>query len=146
MTDERIRSSISHVFLNVLRIVTGLLFMQHGAQKLFAAFGWKQAAALNSLFGVAGVLEFYGGLLIVVGLFTRPVAFVLAGEMAVAYFRAHFPAGWIPIVNRGELSVLYCFIYLYLAANGGGSFSVDGWVATWRASRREDAESPAGGP
>ncbi len=120
------------MFLNVLRIVTGLMFMQHGAQKLLGVFGFSHPVALFSLFGLAGVLEFYGGLLIVLGLFTRPVAFVLAGEMAVAYFRAHFPASWIPIVNHGELAVLYCYIYLYLAANGGGAFSIDGWLAKRR--------------
>jgi putative oxidoreductase len=132
MTNALARSRISDTFLNVLRIVTGLMFMQHGAQKLFGVFGFSHPVALASLFGVAGVLEFFGGMMIVLGLFTRPVAFVLAGEMAVAYFRAHFPAGWIPIVNRGELAVLYCFIYLYLAANDGGSFSLDGWIARRR--------------
>lgn len=129
MTNGHTRSLVSRIFLNVLRIVTGLMFMQHGAQKLFGVLGFAHPVALASLFGVAGVLELFGGALIVLGLFTRPVAFVLAGEMAVAYFWAHFPHGWFPIRNGGELAVLYCSIYLFLAANGGGAFSVDGWLA-----------------
>ncbi len=140
MTRPDTRSTISHVFLNLLRIVTGLMFMQHGAQKLFGILGFQHPVALASLFGVAGVLEFFGGALIVLGLFTRPVAFVLAGEMAVAYFKAHFPLSWFPIVSGGELAVLYCFIYLFLAANGGGRFSLDGL----RARRKGRAASAAG--
>jgi putative oxidoreductase len=108
------------------------MFMQHGAQKLFALLGAEQAVDLFSLVGLAGVLEFFGGALIVLGLLTRPVAFLLAGEMAVAYFRGHFPRGWIPIMNRGELAVLYTYIFLFLAANGGGAFSLDGWLAARR--------------
>ncbi len=135
MTSEGTRSGIPHFFLNALRIATGLLFMQHGAQKLFAAFGANQAVSLDSIYGLAGVLELFGGGLIVLGLFTRPVALVLALEMGVAYFRAHFPRGWVPIMNRGELALLYAFIYLFLASNGGGAFSLDGW----RAARRRAA-------
>ncbi len=136
MSDDA-RSGIPHFFLNALRIVTGLLFMQHGAQKLFAIFGREEAVHLFSQMGLAAVLEFWGGLLIVLGLFTRPVAFVLAGEMAWAYFQAHFPRGWFPIMNRGELPILFCFIYLYLAANGGGSFSLDGLIAARRRAKAE---------
>ena len=133
MTSEGTRSGISHFFLNTLRIVVALMFMQHGAQKLFAVFGAESAAEFMTQFWFAGVLEFYGGGLILLGLWTRPVAFLLAGEMAVAYFQAHFPSGWIPIMNRGELPVLFCWIYLFIAANGGGSFSVDGLLARRRA-------------
>ena len=113
----------------LLRIVTGLLFLQHGAQKLFGWFGGMggngATAALNTLPGIAGVLEFYGGLLILVGLLTRPVAFLLAGEMAVAYFRSHAPHGFWPIENRGELAALYSFLFLFFAAHGAGAFSLD---------------------
>ncbi len=115
------------ITLNLLRIVVGILFMPHGAQKLFGALG-GQAAPLASQFGVAGVLEFFGGLLVLIGLFTRPVAFILAGEMAAAYFMMHAPQGFWPIVNQGELAVLYCFVFLYLCASGGGDFSIDGWL------------------
>jgi putative oxidoreductase len=113
--------------LSVLRIVAAFLFMAHGTQKLF---GWpadepKQAAELMSLMGLAGVLEIFGGLLLLLGLFTRPVAFILAGEMAVAYFMAHAPQGFWPLLNRGEAAVLYCFLFLYLAAVGGGPWSLD---------------------
>ncbi|HEX6938899.1 MAG TPA: DoxX family protein [Longimicrobiales bacterium] len=125
---------------NALRIVTGLLFMQHGAQKLFGALGGNAVESVISQFGLAGVLEFFGGALIVLGLFTRPVAFVLAGEMAWAYFQAHFPRAFAPIMNGGELAVLYCFIYLFLAAHGGGSFSVDA-VLRRRSAAGSGAES-----
>ncbi len=113
--------------LNLLRITTGILFAQHGAQKLFGAFG-RESVEILSLLGIAGILEFFGGLAIALGLFTRPVAFVLAAEMAVAYWMSHAPTAIFPIVNRGELTVLYCFVYLFLAARGGGEFSIDGWL------------------
>ena len=132
MTSEGTRSGIPHFFLNALRIVTGLLFMQHGAQKLFGVLGAQTTFEPVSLMWVAGVLEFWGGLLIVLGLFTRPVAFVLAGQMAVAYFMAHLPQGFWPIQNGGELAALFCFVYLFLAANGGGAFSLDGLLAARR--------------
>jgi putative oxidoreductase len=113
--------------LSVLRIVAAFLFIAHGTQKLLA---WpvsepQQPASILSLMGLAGVLETVGGVLLLLGLFTRPVAFLLAGEMAVAYFKAHAPGGLWPILNRGELAVLYCFLFLYLAAAGGGPWSLD---------------------
>ena len=112
------------IALSLLRIMTGFLFMPHGAQKLFGAFG-SEPVELVSLRGLAGVLEFFGGLLILIGLFTRPVAFVLSGMMAAAFFMAHFPRGFWPILNAGELATLYCFVYLYLATKGGGDWSAD---------------------
>jgi putative oxidoreductase len=125
---------------SILRIVAGLLFTCHGLQKLvgmFGGMGGKGAvAAFPSLFWWAAVLECAGGLLIVIGLFTRPVAFLLCGEMAVAYFRAHAPRGVWPIQNGGELAVLYCFIYLYLLAAGAGPISLDRLV-----SAREEERS-----
>ena len=113
--------------LSILRIVAAFLFMAHGTQKLFAwpAREPQPAAPILSLMGLAGVLETFGGLLLLVGLFTRPVAFVLAGEMAVAYFKAHAARGFWPILNRGEVAVLFCFLFLYLAAAGGGPWSLD---------------------
>jgi putative oxidoreductase len=110
--------------LSVLRIIAAFLFMVHGAQKLFGFLG-GQKPPLFSLLGVAGLLEFLGGLLLLLGLFTSLVAFILSGEMAVAYFYAHFPQGFWPLQNRGELAVLYCFIFLYLAAAGAGPWSLD---------------------
>src|SRR5688572_13036568 len=109
----------------LLRVVTGLMFWQHGAQKLFGWLDGRQVQDLTSLAGVAGVLEFAGGILIVIGLLTRPVAFVLSGEMAVAYFMSHVPRGLWPIENRGEASVLFCFLFLYFAAHGAGPHSLD---------------------
>ena len=113
-------------FLSVLRIVTAFLFMQHGGQKLFGFPAPPQVTyPLFSLIGVAGILELFGGLLLFLGLFTRPVAFLLSGLMAVAYFMAHAPQGFWPLLNRGELAVLYCFVFLYLAVAGSGSWSLD---------------------
>jgi len=110
-----------------LRIMTGLLFLEHGAAKLF---GFPQTAnpgpALLSLLGVQGVLEFAGGLLIALGLLTRPVAFILCGDMAVAYFMSHAPKSFFPVLNGGGAAILYCFIFLFLAVAGAGSWSVDG--------------------
>jgi putative oxidoreductase len=120
--------------LSVLRVIAAFLFIAHGTQKLFAwpAAEPREPAPLMSIMGLAGVLETFGGLLLLVGLFTRPVAFLLAGEMAVAYFKAHAPRGVWPILNHGELAILYCFLFLYLAAAGGGSWSLD----ALRAQRR----------
>lgn len=132
MTKPTARTGLEDMLLGVARIVFGLMFMQHGAQKLFGMFGADGTAQLMSQMGLAGVLEFFGGLLIVIGLITRPVAFVLSGQMAVAYFIAHFSRGWVPIENGGELSVLYCFFFLYLAAAGGGAWSVDRVLKTRR--------------
>jgi putative oxidoreductase len=113
--------------LSVLRIVSALLYMQHGMQKLFGFPGGQVAGAFNpmSVVGVAGILEFFGGALLAIGLFTRPVAFVLSGQMAAAYFMAHAPKGFWPVLNAGELAVLYCFLFLYFAFAGGGPWSVD---------------------
>ena len=111
--------------LSVLRITTGFLFMEHGTMKLFGFPAPMGDIPLLSLMGLAGTLEMVGGFLILVGLFTQPVAFILSGEMAFAYFMAHVPQGFWPALNHGEPAVLYCFIFLYLAAAGGGSWSVD---------------------
>ena len=107
----------------VLRIVAGLLFACHGAQKLLGWFGGQQVTA--PLMIAAGAIELVGGLLIALGLFTGIAAFVASGEMAVAYFKAHFPHGPWPLLNHGELAVLYCFVFLYLSAAGPGQWSVD---------------------
>jgi putative oxidoreductase len=109
----------------LLRIVVGLAFAQHGAQKLFGVLGFTAPVPLTSQLGVAGIIEFVGGILIAIGLFTSPVAFIASGEMAVAYFQQHFPKGLWPITNGGELAVLYCFIFLYFAAAGSGRLSID---------------------
>jgi len=120
-------SVITH---DLLRIVAGLLFMQHGAQKVLGLLGGYRGtpgatAPLLSQSGLAGVLELGGGLLLAVGLFTRPVAFVLSGLMAVAYVKAHAPDGFWPLLNRGELPVLFSFVFLLFAASGAGPWSLD---------------------
>ena len=129
--------------LSVLRIMTGLLFMEHGAQKIlgwFGGMGGNTAPPMTQIW-FAGMLELVGGLLIVIGLFTRITAFILSGEMAVAFFQAHVPRGGIiPIVNQGELAVLYCFVFLYLAVRGAGPWSVD----AMRAGRRGDTAAAVG--
>ena len=112
-------------FYVLLRVMAGLAFAQHGAQKLFGVLGAQEAAALASQRGMAGVIEFLGGILIALGLFTSPIAFVASGEMAWAYFQQHTPRGFWPIQNGGELAVLYCFIFLYLSAVGSGKLSID---------------------
>lgn len=119
----------SPYLLGLLRIIAGLLFMLHGTQKLFgfpAGAEPRPPVELMSQMGLAGVLETFGGLLIVLGLLTRPVAFLLAGEMAVAYFTAHASRSFFPLLNGGEVPVLYCFLFLYLAAAGPGAWSLDG--------------------
>ena len=119
-------SAYSAVLLSVLRIMTGLLILQHGTAK-YLSFPINPAngASPMTLSGFAGVLELVGGVLLVVGLFTRPVAFILSGLMAFAYFIAHAPQDFYPLNNRGELAIIYCFVLLYLAAAGGGSLSLD---------------------
>ena len=112
--------------LSVMRIVTGFLFMQHGGQKVL---GFPAPARSEfdffSMSGVAGALELFGGFLIVIGLFTRPTSFMLSGLMAFAYFIAHAPKGFWPILNGGELAAMYCFVFLYLSMAGAGEWSID---------------------
>lgn len=107
----------------LLRIVAGLLFLFHGLQKLFGMYG-GQAVELLSLRGLAGLIELVGGAMIMIGLYTSPVAFIASGEMAVAYFMSHQPQAFWPIQNRGELAALYCFVFLYISTRGSGPLSV----------------------
>jgi putative oxidoreductase len=122
--------------LSVLRIMTALVFMEHGTAKLFnfptSPF---PAHSLLSLMGASAILEAFGGLLLVLGLFTRPVAFVLCGEMAVAYFMVHAPHSFFPLLNKGDSAIQFCFVFLYLVFAGPGPWSLDGlWNldAFWR--------------
>lgn len=113
--------------LGILRIVVAFLFIQHGMVKLFGvpAMEGMGKVPLMSLFGVAGLLEFVGGALLLLGLGTRPVAFILSGEMAAAYFIGHASQGFLPIINHGELAVTWCFLFLYFVFAGPGAFSLD---------------------
>lgn len=113
--------------LAALRIVTALIFMEHGTQKLFGFPAPPEGGqpALLSLSGIGGIMEFVGGLLILVGLFTRPVAFLLAGEMAVAYWLFHAPRSFYPVLNGGDAAILYCFVFLLLVFTGPGAWSLD---------------------
>ena len=110
----------------LFRLVTGLLFVCHGAQKLFGAFGGTRMTA--PMFVAGGVIEFVGGILIAAGLFASFAAFLASGEMAVAYFTMHAPHAFLPIVNHGELAVLYCFAFLFIAARGSGAWSLDALI------------------
>lgn len=134
----------SSITLALLRIVSALLFMQHGMQKLFL---WPPSehhpdpVPLLSLFGIGGLIEFAGGMLLLVGLFTRQVAIVACGQMAVAYWMFHFASGmgmangWMPVVNGGDAAILFCFAFLHLAAAGPGAWSID------RRRRHHEAQS-----
>jgi putative oxidoreductase len=121
--------------LSILRMVAALLFILHGTQKLFS---WPTPAQpgppidLITQRGIAGILEAFGGIAILLGIFTRPVAFLLAGEMAVAYFQVHFPRSMYPINNGGDNAVLFCFIFLYLMVAGAGTWSIDHMIASNR--------------
>ena len=124
MIPERYAPQVYALF----RIVFGFLFLFHALQKVFGMFGGLggHAVPLGSMFGVAGIIELVCSVLIMLGLFTRIAAFIASGEMAAAYFIAHFPMGPIPIQNGGELAVLYCFAFLYIATRGPGMCSLDG--------------------
>lgn len=126
---------------SVLRIVAALLFVQHGSAKLLHVPDQPMFAHLHlmSLLGVQGVIELVGGGLLAIGLFSRPVAFILSGDMAVAFFIAHFPKGWLPILNGGDLAVLFCFSFLYLWVAGPGPWSLD----ALRHLRKRDAGKAA---
>ena len=121
------------ITLCLLRVVSGLLFLQAGGVKIFDWFGGVPAQfgghpAFLSQTWIGGVLEFYGGTAILLGLLTQPVAFLLSGEMAVAYFQFHQPSGFWPVQNHGEPAVLLCFIFLFLAAHGAGTWSLDAFL------------------
>jgi putative oxidoreductase len=123
MIPERYAPQVYAVF----RIVVGFLFLFHGAQKILGMFGGMNGATapMMSMPWFAGVIELVGGILVMVGLFTRIAAFICSGEMAAAYFMVHQPQGALPIQNQGELAALYCFAFLYIAARGGGLWSAD---------------------
>ena len=130
--------------LSVLRLIAGFLFIAHGTQKLFNyPVSANGAAPLVSMIGLAGILEVGGGVLIMAGLFTRVTAFILSGLMAAAYFMVHAPAGFLPLVNNGELAVIYSFLFLYLAAAGGGIWSLDNLLAN---GKREESAPPQSQP
>jgi putative oxidoreductase len=124
---ERLSNFWAPRLLAILRIMAALLFLEHGLVKLF---GFPPGAApgpqpLLSYFGIAGLIETVGAWLLLLGLFTRPVAFLLAGEMAVGYFTVHAPLGFFPAINAGDAAILFCFVFLYIAAAGPGAWSVD---------------------
>jgi putative oxidoreductase len=136
---ERARvAMLAPYLLSVMRIALALVFIEHGTSKLlgFPPPSHPFHVALSPE-GMSGPLELVGGLLLLVGLFTRPVAFILSGEMAVAYFLAHAPRNFFPLLNMGELAVVYCFVFLYLAAAGGGRWSLDRVIAGRRADQDE---------
>jgi putative oxidoreductase len=126
MNNDDLQTVWAPRMLSILRIVAALIFMAHGTQKLL---GFPPSDSpgppLFSLIGLAGVLELVGGALLLLGLFTRPVAFILSGQMAVAYWIAHAPQSFYPVLNGGDAAILYCFVFLYLVFAGGGAWSLD---------------------
>jgi putative oxidoreductase len=128
-------SKLQPFAVNAMRIMVGLALWSHGGQKLFAWFGREEPVALMSRFGAAGVIEFFVGAMVVLGIYHRPAAFLISGHMAVTYSWMHVAGrgslGWW--ANRGELPLVYCFVFLLIAAYGAGDFSIDGWLAKRRA-------------
>jgi putative oxidoreductase len=138
----RFLESYSGYLYATMRVVAGFLFACHGAQKLLGVLGGFRGTAgatapLISMMGLAGVIELGGGILIMLGLFTRIAAFIASGQMAVAYFMAHFPRGFWPIQNNGELAALYCFVFLYIAARGPVICALE--QKLWKGARSMDA-------
>jgi putative oxidoreductase len=126
MVSETFRATWSPPLLSVLRIVTGLLFLEHGLSKYFGFPGPSPATFhMFGMLGLAGAIETVAGALVAVGLFTRVAAFIASGEMAFAYFISHFPRNFFPIINGGDAAILYCFIFLFLAFEGGGPWAID---------------------
>ena len=119
-------TSFAPQILSIFRILAGVMFACHGAQKILGAFGGMPPGTLNALTRTAGIIELVGGALIAIGLFTRPAAFLCSGLMAVAYFMGHAPQGFWPKLNQGEPAIMYCWLFLYLAAAGPGAWSLDG--------------------
>jgi len=131
---EKYLGNYAPQFYAILRIVAGFMFMMHGTQKLFGWPGDGSTVEIASLMGIAGIIELVGGIMIMIGLFGSIAAFICSGQMAVAFFMMHVPKDWNPLVNEGEKAVLYCFLFLYIAARGSGIWSVD-------ASRRHNVHT-----
>lgn len=130
---ERFLGKYSPYIYALLRIIAGFLLVWHGSQKLLGYPAPKQAMALNPMMGLAGAIELVGGLMIMLGLFASVAAFLASGMLAVGYFMAHAPGGFLPITNGGELAVIYCFVFLYIAARGSGALSIDSLIRSNKA-------------
>ena len=144
VTEDMMRflERFSSTFYFFLRVVAGFMYSCHGAQKLFGAFGGGMPHPLPPLLLAAGIIEFFGGLLILVGFLTSLAAFIASGEMAFAYFTVHAKGAFWPIENKGELAALYCFVFLYISAMGAGRLSLDSLMPWRRTGSREPAPAP----
>ena len=136
MTIDTLARRLAPHTLSFIRILAGLLFLEHGTSKLLGFPAPSSPLALFSMVWFAGTLEVVGGALVTLGLFTRTAAFIISGEMAVAYFMSHAPTSFFPIINRGDSAVLYCLVFLYMAFVGPGPVSIDAW---WRGQRQPNA-------
>ena len=130
---EKLLGRFAPYFFALLRIIAGVMFMLHGTQKLFMFPAGKSPVPIASMMGVAGLIELVCGFLIAIGLFASIAAFLASGQMAVAYFKVHAPQSFWPTINQGELPILYCFLFLYIAAHGSGVWSID---SAFRRTRR----------
>ena len=126
MSMNRMLQPLAPIFLAVLRVVAGLLFLEHGTQKILHFPVSEMHPPMFSLLWVGGIIEIVGGILLIVGLFSRFAALVMSGMMAVAYFKFHYPSSFFPVLNGGDAAILFCFVFLYIVFAGPGAFSLDG--------------------